>query len=84
MSGLRILQDKCPYTIRVYQSEKFLAQYYSSRPIWTTAAVAVVFVFTIGMFFVYDRLVERRQRLIARKAEQTSAIVSSLFVSFWA
>lgn len=33
------------------------------------------------MFFVYDRLVERRQRLILRKAEQTNAIVSSLFVS---
>lgn len=34
------------------------------------------------MFFVYDRLVERRQRLILTNAQRTSTIVSSLFVSF--
>jgi class 3 adenylate cyclase len=31
------------------------------------------------MFFVYDRLVERRQRVVLRKANQSNAIVSSLF-----
>jgi class 3 adenylate cyclase len=31
------------------------------------------------MFFLYDRLVERRQSLVLRKATQSSAIVSSLF-----
>jgi hypothetical protein len=41
--------------------------------------VATIFVFTALMFLVYDRLVERRQRMILAKAVQSSAIVSSLF-----
>lgn len=80
-SGLRLEDDECPYSIRIYMSKKFRSAFVSSRPIIITVAVAIVFVFTIGMFFVYDRLVERRQNLIAAKAEQTGAIVSSLFVS---
>jgi class 3 adenylate cyclase len=38
-----------------------------------------IFVFATCMFLFYDRLVERRQSLVLRKAKQTSAIVSSLF-----
>lgn len=44
-----------------------------------TCAVGVVFTFTVFIFFVYDRLVERRQRLLMRKTVQTHKIVSSLF-----
>jgi class 3 adenylate cyclase len=38
-----------------------------------------IFVFAMCMFFFYDYLVERRQRIIMAKAQQTTAIVSSLF-----
>jgi hypothetical protein len=31
------------------------------------------------MFFVYDRLVERRQDVVMKQASKTSALVSSLF-----
>lgn len=79
--GLRIGNGDCPYSIRIYQSKKFQALFITSQPIVITIAVAVVFIFTIAMFFVYDHLVERRQKNVARKAQQTGAIVSSLFVS---
>lgn len=39
----------------------------------------MVFVFTIIMFLVYNRLVEKRQHIILNKAAQSTAIVSSLF-----
>jgi Adenylate and Guanylate cyclase catalytic domain len=41
--------------------------------------VAIVFAFTIGMFAIYDWLVERRQKIVLHKAAQSTAIVSSLF-----
>jgi hypothetical protein len=39
----------------------------------------MVFAFTMLMFLVFNRLVERRQQLILDKAVQSTAIVSSLF-----
>jgi class 3 adenylate cyclase len=63
----------------VYPSQTYYEDYETNTPIVVTFAVAMVFVFTVLMFLVYDRLVESRQRLVLNRAEQTSAIVSSLF-----
>jgi hypothetical protein len=41
--------------------------------------MTLVIVFTIFMFLLYDRLVEKRQRIVLSKAAQSTAIVSSLF-----
>jgi class 3 adenylate cyclase len=46
--------------------------------------VVIVFLFTIMMFLIYDRLVERRQTMVLNKAVQSSAIVSSLFPRMYA
>ncbi|CAB9496686.1 Receptor-type guanylate cyclase gcy [Seminavis robusta] len=77
--GMALYQDSCPITIRVYPTKEFHDSFRTNNPAIITVAVACVFVFAMLMFFVYDRLVERRQRLVLKKAEQTSAIVSSLF-----
>jgi class 3 adenylate cyclase len=69
----------CQYDLRVYPSQEFYDEYNTSTPIIMTSAVAMVFVFTAFMFLVYDRLVERRQKLVLMKAAQSNAIVSSLF-----
>jgi class 3 adenylate cyclase len=39
----------------------------------------ITMVFAVLMFLVYDRLVERRQAIVLKSANQSSAIVSSLF-----
>jgi Adenylate and Guanylate cyclase catalytic domain len=44
-----------------------------------TVSMTLVIGFTILMFLLYDRLVEKRQRLVLSKAAQSTAIVSSLF-----
>jgi hypothetical protein len=77
--GLPLNQDTCPYTLDIYPSQAMMDAYTTSLPVFLTVAIGMIFVFTTIMFFVYDRLVERRQRLVLRTAEQSNAIVSSLF-----
>ena len=79
IGGLTLNQDQCRYSIHVYPSDTFYNDYYTSTPNFITLAVGIIFVFTVAMFFVYDRLVERRQKLVLRTATQSTAIVSSLF-----
>jgi hypothetical protein len=53
--------------------------YTSSTPLKITLSIAIVSLFTIAMFFVFNYLVEKRQRSLLKKAVQSTAIVSSLF-----
>jgi len=78
-SGMAFDTKTCPYSIRVYPSEEFVRIYKTSTPFVITFAVAAVFALAIVMFFVYDYLVERRQKNLMRKATQTHDIVASLF-----
>jgi hypothetical protein len=78
-TGLRLNQSRCKYSAHVYPSESFADNYKTSTPVLITVAVALIFIFTVVVLLIYDRLVEKRQSLILRKATQTSAIVSSLF-----
>jgi len=77
--GIPLDTTYCEYHIDVYGSDEFRSIYRTSLPIVMTLAVAIVFVFTAFMFVCYDRLVERRQNLVMLKAQQTTAIVASLF-----
>jgi class 3 adenylate cyclase len=79
--GLRLNYGNtdCRYDLRVYPSLQFYDEFNTNTPILMTFAVAMVFVFTACMFLVYDRLVERRQKLVLMKATQSTAIVKSLF-----
>lgn len=77
--GLNFDQEYCPISIHVYPAQDFYNNYITKTPSLITACVAIVFVFTILMFLVYDWLVERRQRIVLQRAQHTTAIVSSLF-----
>jgi len=79
--GVPFNTNFCPYSFHVYPDSSAYDQFVSDRPYIIMSALAVVFAFTIGMFLTYDRLVERRQRLLLAKATQSTAIVASLFVS---
>lgn len=81
--GVPFLKDYCPYIFEVYPSHENFEYYVTNQAIVISLSIAAVFVFTILMFIVYDRLVERRQRIVLAKATQSTAIVSSLFVSLF-
>lgn len=82
MHGIPLNQKECPYSFHIYGTAEDLDYHKSNDPIIISVSVAAVFLFTIGMFFTYDHLVERRQKLVLAKATQSTAIVSSLFVSY--
>jgi hypothetical protein len=77
--GVKLNLAGCPYVLRVYPTAQLRDKYITRMPLLLTAAIAVLFLFTIAMFILYDRLVERRQRLVVQTAKQSSDIVSSLF-----
>ena len=81
VSGISLNQEGCPYFFHVYPTQAEEDNHVSNDPLIISLSVAAVFLFTIGMFFFYDYLVERRQKLVLAKATQSTAIVSSLFVS---
>lgn len=77
--GIPLDQSQCQIILDIYPSTKFYKEFETNTPLVVTCAVAFVFVFTAFMFLCYDRLVERRQSIVLRRAEQTTRIVSSLF-----
>ncbi len=81
IDGVPFHETSCPYTFHVYPEQEYYDHYVTNEPLVISLSVAAVFAFTIAMFLVYDRLVERRQRLVLAKATQSTAIISSLFVS---
>ena len=81
LRGLNYSDDFCPYVFHVYPTQALYDQYVTNVPIIRCLSVAVVFLFTIGMILLYDRLVERRQSIVLAQATHSTAIVSSLFVS---
>ena len=81
IGGVPLNQEGCPYYFHVYPTQEEENAHVTMTPVIISVSVAAVFLFTICMFFFYDYLVERRQRLLLAKATQSTAIVSSLFVS---
>jgi hypothetical protein len=71
--------DYCVYTLRVYPSEELEDDFVTNNAIIYTVCVVLIFAFTGAVFLIYDCIVERRQKLVMKRAVQSRAIVSSLF-----
>jgi hypothetical protein len=80
-TGIPVVNDTCPFHLRLFPSREMESDYKSSDPILFTVCAVLIFAFTSAVFLVYDRLVEKRQRMVMTTAMHTSAIVSSLFPS---
>jgi hypothetical protein len=78
-TGVKINQRGCPYSLHVYPSQQMYDEYHTSMPVVITLCILSVFVFTAGMFYLYDRVVKQRNDLVISTAKQSSAIVQSLF-----
>lgn len=77
--GLKLNQDICTYTLRVYPSPSLEDHYVTRLPLIITFSIVLVFICTGGVFLLFNRFVERRQRLVMNQAVKSTAIVSSLF-----
>lgn len=67
------------YTLHVYPSTAMHALFTSASSVWRLVAVGVVFLVAAAVFYCYDAIVERRQKVVMNRALQSTAIVSSLF-----
>jgi Adenylate and Guanylate cyclase catalytic domain len=69
----------CPYTFYVYPTEDMQSHYLTNKPAVYCASACFIILLTSLIFVSYDRIVERRQRIVAASAQRSDAIVSSLF-----
>jgi hypothetical protein len=72
-------QDSCQYTIRIYPTKEGDDYYNDMFPLIITITVAAVFLMTAAVFYFYDLMVERRQKVVLTTAQRSTAIVSSIF-----
>jgi class 3 adenylate cyclase len=63
----------------VYPSDTTQSDYETTRPIIFTIAVIAIFFFASFVFFLYDQLVQWRQKKVNDSAVRANAIVFSLF-----
>ena len=72
-------EEFCYHELTIYPSKAFRAQYDSTRDIVYTSVVALAFIVAFGIFYIYDRLTNQRQRKTMESALRTNRIVSSIF-----
>ena len=75
----QVHQDGCVFETSVYFTVEMYNFYSTDVPIVITTVIVFIFVFTSIMFLLYDRLVERRQRIVMKTAIKSTQIVSSMF-----
>eukprot|EP00934_Nitzschia_sp_Nitz4_P001393 Nitzschia sp. Nitz4//scaffold87_size112219//25122//28676//NITZ4_004067-RA/size112219-processed-gene-0.3-mRNA-1//1//CDS//3329559348//1393//frame0 len=78
-TGPELDDEHCPITFRIFPSKSFEDSYKSSNPLFYSGAAALICLISALIFIVYDRYQERRQKAVIATAEQSNAIVSSLF-----
>jgi hypothetical protein len=67
----------CPFKLHVYPTAEMEEDNKTRIPFITTFAVAMVFVFTALVFWLFNSLVEKRQQLVLNQATQSTAVVSA-------
>jgi hypothetical protein len=73
-SYVELEQDLCPWTVYVYPSQTMEDSFRTHNPAIFTTVVVAIFAFASAVFVFYDYVVERRQRVVARAAAQSSAV----------
>jgi hypothetical protein len=80
-TGIPLASSYCTYNMTVYPSEVMEEKYRSNDPIIFTYSVIAIFLLTSFCFLGYDKLVADRQQKVVQTAQQSNAIISSLFPS---
>lgn len=78
-NGVKLSQQGCPYTLHVYPSQVLYDEYHSPMPVIITVCILSVFLLTSCTFFVYDRVVAKRQKVVVSTAKKSTDIIGNLF-----
>lgn len=79
VNGFDMDHGWCQYSIHVFPTSDYEDQSTTNHPILFTAYVAGIFLFTFFAFLLYDRIVESRQKVVSKSAENSTALVTSIF-----
>jgi hypothetical protein len=77
--SLPLDEKSMTYSLRVYPSSTFEANYRTSSPYIVALSMMLLFIITALVFKVYDFIIGRRQTALLEKAAKTDDIVASLF-----
>ncbi|CAB9524962.1 Receptor-type guanylate cyclase gcy [Seminavis robusta] len=69
----------CSYQVRVYPTEDLENHYVTSDPVYSTLVLISAFVFTSLVFIGYDLAMERRNRVVMKKAVESTEVVNTLY-----
>jgi len=73
------VDDTLQYRLEVYPGQALEEEHLSSNPIYFALSIACVFVLCAIVFWIYNMLVEQRQRLVLTTAVKSTAVVDSMF-----
>jgi hypothetical protein len=76
---IRLNDEYCPYSIRVYPLDELHQTYVTNQPIVYAISMALVIMFISIVSMSYDYFVQRKIRRVLKNAKESRAIVSSLF-----
>jgi hypothetical protein len=76
---VRLNDEYCPYSMRVYPLDELHETYVTSQPIVYAITMALVIMFISIVSMSYDYFVQRKIRRVLKNAKESRAIVSSLF-----
>lgn len=79
VSNIRLDVDYCAHRLTTYPTMELEESFVTGSKVVYSFFVIVSFVFAAVIFVLYDRLVTIRQKRIARRAAETTAVVNSLF-----
>jgi len=69
---LPVNEDSCPTELFIYPTSEFIGRYTSKLPGILAGVVISIFLLTSLTFLVYDKCVERRQRLVGLEASKNA------------
>ena len=78
-TAYRVEEGDCRYTLVTYPTQLFEDSHTTDKPFLYAFSLLCVFCFTSAFLVLYDYFVERRQKLVLKSAQQSGAIVRSLF-----
>jgi hypothetical protein len=74
-----IVEGMCVHELKVYPSAAFRATYETNKPAVYTSVIALGFVVTAVLLFIYDTMITRRQDKLMSSAIRSSNLVASMF-----
>eukprot|EP00977_Amphora_coffeiformis_P010557 scaffold2482_cov166-Amphora_coffeaeformis.AAC.23 len=78
-TGVKIDNSYVTYSVKVYPSRDLEGEYVTMGPYLYAGLLFFIFLFTTGIFLLYNLFVEKRQQIVLDTAVKTTAVVKSLF-----